>query len=77
MTQEQTNKAPKYAAELLKGALAGGIATVPMTAFMLIAHRSLPFWQRSSLPPKKITMNIAHRIGLKKHMDEPQRRVLT
>jgi hypothetical protein len=39
---------------LAKGALAGLIATVPMTLFMLACHRNLPPAQRYPLPPSLI-----------------------
>jgi uncharacterized membrane protein YagU involved in acid resistance len=58
----------------LKGALAGCLATVPMTLTMLGLHRYLPFWQRHSLPPEKITMGVARRLGLKRHLNRPQER---
>jgi uncharacterized membrane protein YagU involved in acid resistance len=39
----------------LDGALAGLIATIPMTFFMLACHRNLPARQRYPLPPSLIT----------------------
>jgi hypothetical protein len=40
---------------LVRGALAGLIATVPMTVFMLACHKRLPVYQRYPLPPSLIT----------------------
>lgn len=56
-----------------KGSVAGFSATAPMTAFMLAMHRALPRRQRHSLPPRKLTMYVAARMGLKQHMDERKR----
>jgi len=44
-----------YTRALADGALAGLIATVPMTLFMLGWHRNLPVSQRYPLPPSLIT----------------------
>lgn len=73
MEREQNNMRSTYLMPSLRGAGAGLVATVPMTLFMLGAHRYLPRRQRSSLPPRKLTMNLAKRVGLKQHMNEPQR----
>src|SRR5690242_5657526 len=43
---------------LLAGAMAGLIATAPMTLIMLAWHRRLPVSQRYSLPPSLITNRI-------------------
>lgn len=59
------------------GAAAGLVATVPMTAVMLLVHRYLPLWQRHSLPPRKIAMSLAGRLGVRKHMDSNQRTAAT
>jgi len=52
-------------------------ATGPMTLFMIGAHRYLPLWQQSSLPPRKLTMDLARRVGLKKYMNQAQRTAAT
>lgn len=44
---------------LAEGALAGLIATGPMTAMMLAAKRALPRHQRYPLPPRQITARLA------------------
>src|SRR5829696_675174 len=59
--------------QLAKGAAAGLIATFPMTASMVAMHRGLPAPEREPLPPRKITMRAAGKVGLRKHLDEPQR----
>lgn len=40
---------------LLAGALAGFVATIPMTAAMVAMHRRLPRRERYPLPPREIT----------------------
>ena len=57
---------------LQPGAIAGAIATIPMTLFMLGAHRLLPQWQKSALPPEQITEEVAQRVGVENDMDKPQ-----
>jgi uncharacterized membrane protein YagU involved in acid resistance len=61
----------------LAGALAGFVATAPMTAAMTSLHRRLPWYERYALPPRQITMNVASTVGLRKHLSEPQRKGLT
>ena len=55
---------PKQPQKLLLGALAGIIATVPMTFVMTIWHRRLPWWQRYPLPPRIITDRLLTRAPL-------------
>jgi uncharacterized membrane protein YagU involved in acid resistance len=55
-----------------KGAVAGCVATLPMTATMFFLQRRLPPRQRTALPPKKITMGVLRRLGLKQHMSGPE-----
>jgi putative membrane protein len=61
-----------YGLPFVEGALAGLIATVPMTIFMLAAQRILPQWQQYALPPQKLTDTFARWAGLRKHLDRPQ-----
>jgi len=63
-----------YVTPAWKGAFAGCIATAPMTAVMLAMHRYLHAPPRPTVPPKKIAMGLASRVGLKRKMDEPERR---
>jgi putative membrane protein len=72
MMEKQNRQRNDYILSIVKGALAGGVATIPMTAAMLALHRFLPRWQRHSLPPTKIAMSMASRLGLKQHLEEPQ-----
>ncbi len=53
-----------------KGAIAGGVATIPMTLFLLIAHRMLPEWQQYALPPERITTEVAKKTGIPKPAKE-------
>jgi putative membrane protein len=56
----------------LIGTIAGGIGTIPMTLFMLVAHKALPNWQKSALPPEKITDELAQRADM--DLPKPQLR---
>jgi uncharacterized membrane protein YagU involved in acid resistance len=53
------------------GAMAGLVATVPMTAVMLALHRRLPADEQYPLPPHEITAELADKAGLEEHVDEP------
>ena len=57
---------------LSSGALAGLIATIPMTLFMLLMHRLLPRWQKYALPPERITHELSERAGTDKFLDKPR-----
>ncbi len=59
-----------FGLESLVGAGAGSVGTVPMTLFMLGAHRLLPGWQKYALPPEKITEEAAERADI--DLDKPQ-----
>lgn len=48
---------------LLAGAIAGFVATLPMTLFMKRLHRHLPEDQREPLPPYQITTRLAEQAG--------------
>jgi hypothetical protein len=61
----------------LRGAVAGFVATAPMTAVMLAIHRRLPIHQRYSTPPRQIAMEMAEVVGIKTELSEPQRQALT
>jgi putative membrane protein len=62
---------------LIVGTAAGIIATVPMTALMLLLHRQLPRHERYPLPPRRVTMEAAEDVGLADDFSEPQRVGLT
>lgn len=63
--------------KLLAGALAGLVATGPMTATMLLLHRHLRWHERHPLPPEDITEEVAHRLGIGKHLSEGQHQLAT
>ena len=58
--------------KLLKGALAGFVATAPMSLTMLIGWMLLPGREKYHLPPRLITEEIAERVGLEKYLNENQ-----
>jgi putative membrane protein len=66
--------AASFLLPVLGGAVAGAIATGPMTLFMLAAHRFLPLHQRTPLPPKTITMDLLSKVNLKQHLNWKQRK---
>jgi uncharacterized membrane protein YagU involved in acid resistance len=59
-----------------QGALAGLIATAPMTVAMELMRWRLPVHERGSLPPKKVALRAAKRVGLHAHLDDQQRGAL-
>jgi uncharacterized membrane protein YagU involved in acid resistance len=61
----------------LPGFVAGLTATVPMTAAMVAMHRKLPASQKYPLPPRRITMRVAEKLGVKRHLEEEHRTGLT
>jgi len=63
--------------KILAGAVSGFAATFPMTAGMIAMHRYLPARQRYALPPRKVTMNVLESVGLRRELDEPERKAAT
>src|SRR4051812_38764681 len=59
------------------GAIAGFIATIPMTVAMGLMRRQLPWWERYQLPPGQIISNVIEQIGLRKHIDRSEHLGLT
>jgi putative membrane protein len=55
------------------GSVAGFIATIPMTLFMLLMQQLLPKWQKYALPPERLTTELAKRAKVGKHMNKSQR----
>ena len=53
------------------------IATLPMTLVMTWLFKLLPRKEQYPLPPREITMNVAEKVGVAKHLNEPQRTGLT
>jgi uncharacterized membrane protein YagU involved in acid resistance len=68
---------PRVIVSAAVGIVAGLMATVPMTIVMELVRQRLPLRERSSLPPKKVTLSVARQIGVLKRMDEPQRDAAT
>src|SRR5437879_2556421 len=59
--------------DMVLGAAAGCIATVPMTWAMEAMHRRLPERERYPLPPRQIAMRVATEAGVKDRLDEAER----
>jgi hypothetical protein len=57
---------------ILKGALAGFIATIPMTAVMLALYRWLPWHERYPLPPWRVTYRLLRRTGAEEHLESDE-----
>lgn len=64
-------------ATIVDGALAGLIATVPMTIVMLVLQQLLPGEEDEPLPPEQITTSVQKRTGAEKPENEPQRDVMS
>jgi putative membrane protein len=62
--------------DALRGAAAGAIATVGMTAAMVVLHRLLPAHQRYGLPPEQIVDDVLDRADMT-HLSNPQFKVLS
>ena len=56
----------------MRNALAGFIATIPMTLFMLGTQRFLPKGQQYELPPELLTKELARRAHFKSHLNKKQ-----
>jgi uncharacterized membrane protein YagU involved in acid resistance len=61
---------------IIKGALAGFIATVPMTVVMLALYKWLPWRERYPLPPWRITYRLLRRTGAEEHMAGDQQQAV-
>jgi hypothetical protein len=61
--------------DLMEAAMAGIIATAPMTAAMVLIHRLLPPLQRYPLEPYRITRRVARRLGLGGVLDDKGKQV--
>ena len=62
---------------LIRGAIAGLAATIPMSAVMSLWHRRLPWHEREPLPPAKITDTLLRKVGLEREVPEPAQTGLT
>lgn len=61
----------------LIGFIAGVVATGPMTVAMILWHRRLPVSERYPLPPREITMKLAHGAGLSQRMSSEAKSAAT
>ena len=72
MMQYPANMGAQERGVWLNGALAGFVATIPMTVFMLTTQRFLPRGQRYDLPPEILTKELAHRAHVRYRMNKGQ-----
>ena len=56
--------------KLLQGAVAGLIATAPMSIFMVVGWKLLPKHEKYHLPPRLITEEITERVGVEDRLNE-------
>lgn len=63
--------------DVTKGALAGAIATGPMTVAMVAMHRALPPKEQYPLPPSLITEELEEKAGVVDEIDRKEHRALT
>jgi uncharacterized membrane protein YagU involved in acid resistance len=62
---------------LAAGAVAGFVATVPMTLFMEALHQRLPAHERYPLPPSEIVEKLTADVGAREQVDAPEHIALT
>jgi uncharacterized membrane protein YagU involved in acid resistance len=72
MTQHQQSRKAQAGRAWVQGCLAGLVATVPMTLFMLVTQRFLPKRQQYALPPEIIIEELARRTHVRWHMNKKQ-----
>jgi uncharacterized membrane protein YagU involved in acid resistance len=63
--------------QLIKGAIAGLAATVPMTLTMEALHSQLPPGEQYALPPRLITDEVTADVGLNQALDEEDQQRIT
>lgn len=63
--------------DLLAGAIAGALATGPMTVAMTALRRSLPDARRQAIPPRQITRSLAAKTGAARFLDAEQESAAT
>jgi uncharacterized membrane protein YagU involved in acid resistance len=68
----QPRQEPPLATRMLRGALAGLIATAPMSMVMILLHHYLPQRQRYALPPRQIHDRVAAKSEVIRHIEEPE-----
>jgi uncharacterized membrane protein YagU involved in acid resistance len=62
---------------IVAGAVAGFVATIPMSAAMAAMHALLPKREQYPLPPKEIITSIAAKAGAAEDLGEPERSALS
>lgn len=62
---------------LANGALAGFVATLPMSAVMLAARELLPLHEQYPLPPSEIVSEVAHKTGVEEVEAGPEHSAAT
>jgi uncharacterized membrane protein YagU involved in acid resistance len=63
--------------KVLGGALAGAVATAPMSVVMTTMQRALPVREQYPLPPKEITVKLADEANIQDDLGEPELNALT
>ena len=63
--------------DLLLGAVAGAIATLPMSIVMLVGKRLLPWTKRDALPPTQIVRRATQAVGLHDDLEHEERLAVT
>jgi hypothetical protein len=63
--------------DVVRGGLAGLVATAPMTWTMRAGEQLVPNHSRGRLPPRQITERLLGEAGVKHQLDEQERRALT
>lgn len=77
MIAAQKHVNARFGPYLLRGALCGLAATVPMTAVMLALGAPVAGRRELSFPPHQVTAELARRVDLWPRADDRQRRGLT
>ena len=67
-----TRRSDRSIDELLKGAAAGFIATIPMSILIVAGWMLLPKQEQYALPPREVTGEVLDKAGLEDRMDEQQ-----
>jgi hypothetical protein len=62
---------------LLRGAISGLAATLPMTIAMEVMHRRMGLTKRYALPPRQITAYVARSLGIRDRLGVDEERVAT
>src|SRR3954447_21215860 len=62
--------------DAVAGALAGALATIPMTVLMVAGHRRLPLLHRDPLPPGQITDSLLAGVSLHDDLSREQKAAL-